>query len=135
MSDRDIELVKIRSPWSCSYLDVLNLTFESKDFDGDPFIIKNNEINKLNPSHFNDIKRLINNLYRLSPDIILSKTFPLFDSIISGKFERTEDVISFLSNVDQLETSLASIDDWANSIGIEKDKLFLNFENIDSIIR
>ena len=135
LSDRDIELVKIRSPWSCSYLDVLNLTFESKDFDGDPFIINNNEINKLNPTHFNDIKRLINNLYRLSPDIILSKTFPLFDSIISGKLERTEDVISFLSNVDQLETSLASIDDWANSIGIEKDKLFLNFENIDSIIR
>lgn len=115
---RSESIQRKRSPWECSYLEILEHAISSKCDDESGYSITSNEVNSITTSALADIQKSIAELESLSAWKILTPTSPLSNSVLQGKIRNSEDVKKILNSLDSTLTSLQAIKSWTSKFDL-----------------
>lgn len=113
--NRTKEIQEKRSPWGCSYLDILQYGMESSEIKSNPYLISNNEVINIKSSDTDDIKQSLEELESLSAGELLSDRFPLSKGIKAGEIKSSSDVQDVFNMLDNARPALSSIEAWVNT--------------------
>ena len=108
-----------RSPWDCSYLEILENAIGSECADESGFSITPNEINAITASALADILKSITELESLSAWKILTPASPLSNSLLQGKIRNSEDVKKILNLLDATRAALQTIESWTSKFDLD----------------
>ena len=111
---RSTQVTELNDPWNCSYLDVVRYAIESRDFVGDSFQINSSEVSELKPEKFEEIKRSIKEIFKLSAQQLLAPDFPLSSSIREGALNSLTEVQTIRKASENLQKSLEIIIAWVS---------------------
>jgi very-short-patch-repair endonuclease len=111
---RSESIQRKRSPWECSYLEILEHAIGSKDAEASGYSITPNEVNAITASALADIEKSIAELESLSAWKILTPTSPLSNSLLQGKIRNSEDVKKILDSLDATRAALQEIKSWTS---------------------
>jgi hypothetical protein len=115
---RSESIQRKRSPWECSYLEILEYAIGSKDAVATGYSITPNEVNAITASALVDIEKSIAELDSLSAWKLLTPTSPLSKSILQGKIRNSEDVKKILNSLDATRAALQEIKSWTSKFDL-----------------
>ena len=114
--DRTKAVLERRSPWNCSYLDVLQKAIESGALDASAFSISSGEVNAINLTSLSDLQRAVDELISLSAADILSTASPFTKSLRQGRLSKSSDVHSVVGVISDFRTAVNRLSEWTTFI-------------------
>ncbi len=114
--DRTKAILEKRSPWNCSYLDVLQIAVESSALEASDYPISSGEVNAINLASLSEIRRAFDELISLSLAGILSTESPFAKALRQGRLAKSSDVQSIVGVIDNFRTSLDRLSAWKTEI-------------------
>jgi very-short-patch-repair endonuclease len=115
---RSESIQRKRSPWECSYLEILEHAIGSKDAVTTGYSITPNEVNAITASALVHIEKSIAELESLSAWKLLSPTSLLSNSLLQSKIRNTEDVKKILDSLDVTRAALQEIKSWTSKFDL-----------------
>ena len=103
---------EVRSPWDCTYLDVLQVAIESSSKANSKFSISAGEVNSITYSAQVDMRRAIDELISLSARDLLSPESPFTSSLMQGRLANSSDVQAIVSLIDDFRICIGRISSW-----------------------
>jgi very-short-patch-repair endonuclease len=115
--DRTKAILEKRSPWNCSYLDVLQIAVESTALAAFAFPISSGEVNAINLASLSELRRAVDELISLSSADILSAESPFARSLRQGRLSKISDVQSVVGVISDFRTAINRLSEWKTFIG------------------
>jgi len=115
---RSESIQRKRSPWECSYLEILEHAIGSKNAVATGYSITPNEVNAITASALVDIEKSIMELESLSAWKLLTPTSPLSKSLLQSKIGNTGDVKKILDSLNATSASLQEIKSWTSKFDL-----------------
>jgi len=115
---RSESIQRKRSPWECSYLEILEHAIGSKNAVPTGYSITPNEVNAITASALVDIEKSIAEIESLSAWKLLTPISPLSNSLLQGKIRNTEDVKKILDSLNHTSASLQEIKSWTSKFDL-----------------
>ena len=131
---RSESIQRKRSPWECSYLEILEHAIGSKNADTSGYSITPNEVNTITSFALAEIEKSITELESLSAWKLLTPTSPLSKSVLQGKIRNSEDVKNILNSLDATRAALQEIKSWTSRFDLSAQGNLATSEDIKKVL-